>query len=54
MLSRAGIDSSNMANLKSKVKLMMPNFIDRNRETVEKYIAGALEDDKKCFNRKYY
>jgi len=31
MLSRAGLDSTNLVSLKSKVKLMMPFFIDHNR-----------------------
>lgn len=43
MLSRAGVDSSNMANLKSKVEKLMPNFIEHNKKIVEDYIAGALE-----------
>ncbi len=54
MLSRAGVDSTNLANLKSKVKILMPFFIDHNRKIVEDYIRGALEEDKKKFNRKYY
>ena len=54
MLSRAGVDSTNLANLKSKVKILMPFFIDHNRKIVEDYICGALEEDKKKFNRKYY
>jgi hypothetical protein len=54
MLSRAGVDSTNLANLKTKVKILMPYFIDHNRKIVEDYITGALEEDKKKFNRKYY
>ena len=54
MLSRAGVDSTNLANLKTKVKILMPYFIDNNRKIVEDYICGAMEEDKKKFNRKYY
>jgi hypothetical protein len=54
MLSRAGVDSTNLTNLKCKVKILMPHFIDHNKKIVEDYITGALEEDKKKFNRKYY
>lgn len=54
MLSRAGVNSSNLANLKSDVKILMPYFIDHNRTIVEDYVKGALEEDKKKFNRRYY
>jgi hypothetical protein len=54
MLSRAGLDSTKLTNLKVKVKILMPFFIDHNRKIVEDYIAGALALDKKKFNRKYY
>jgi hypothetical protein len=54
MLSRAGVDSSNMANLKAKVDKLMPAFLDHNKKIVEDYIGGALEEDKKKYNRKYY
>jgi hypothetical protein len=42
MLSRAGLDSTNLVNLKSKVKILMPFFLDHNRKIVEDYIAGAI------------
>jgi hypothetical protein len=42
MLSRAGVDSSNMANLKAKVDKLMPAFLEHNKKLVEDYIAGAL------------
>lgn len=48
------MNSSNLANLKSDVKILMPYFIDHNRKIVEDYIGGALEEDKKKFNRAYY
>ena len=54
MLGRVGVDSSNLANLKSKVKILMPFFIDHNRKIVEDYVGGAIEEDKKKFARKYY
>ena len=54
MLGRVGVDSSNLANLKSKVKILMPYFIDHNRKIVEDYVGGAIEEDKKKFGRKYY
>ena len=34
MLARAGLDSNNLVDLKSKVKIMMPYFIDHNRKIV--------------------
>ncbi len=43
MLSRAGLDSTNLVSLKSKVKLMMPFFIDHNRELVADYITNCLK-----------
>ena len=54
MLSRAGLDSNKLINLKVKVKNLMPFFLDHNRKIVEDYISGALALDKKKFNRKYY
>ena len=54
MLSRAGVDSTKLTNLKVKVKILMPFFIDHNRTIVENYIADALALDTKKFNRKYY
>lgn len=45
MLTRAGMDSSNLVGLKSKVKIMMPMFIDHNRKFVADYIYGCLEQD---------
>lgn len=54
MLSRAGLDSTKLTNLKVKVKILMPHFIDHNRMIVTDYIEGALALDKKKFNRKYY
>ena len=54
MLGRVGIDSANLANLKSKVKILMPYFIDHNRKIVEDYIEGAIEEDKKKYGREYY
>lgn len=54
MLGRAGLDSTNLVNLKSKVKVLMPLFIDHNRKIVEDYIAGCLEEDKKKYCRKFY
>jgi hypothetical protein len=53
-MGRAGLDSTNLINLKSKVKVLMPYFLDHNRKIVEDYIAGAVEEDKKKFNRKFY
>lgn len=43
MLARAGLDSTNLVSLKSKVKLMMPFFIDHNRELVADYIRNCLK-----------
>jgi len=54
MLARAGIDSTNLVSLKSKVKLMMPFFIDHNRELVADYIQNCLKEDQKNYNRKFY
>jgi hypothetical protein len=34
MLSRAGLDSTKLTNLKIKVKILMPFFIDHNRKIV--------------------
>lgn len=34
MLSRAGLDSTNLVNLKTKVKVLMPYFLDHNRKIV--------------------
>lgn len=34
MLSRAGVDSTKLTNLKVKVKILMPFFIDHNRTIV--------------------
>ena len=45
MLSRAGLDSNNLINLKTKVKVMMPFFIDHNRKIVEDYIKNCLAED---------
>lgn len=54
MLSRAGLDSTNLVSLKSKVKLMMPFFIDHNRELVAEYIENCLREDEKNYSRKFY
>ncbi len=54
MLSRAGLDSTNLVSLKSKVKLMMPFFIDHNRELVADYIQNCLKEDEKNYNRRFY
>jgi hypothetical protein len=54
MLARAGLDSTKLTNLKVKVKVLMPFFIDHNRKLVEDYIEGALTLDKQRFGRKYY
>ncbi len=54
MLSRAGLDSTNLVNLKSKVKLMMPSFLDHNRKLIDDYIENCLVEDEKNYCRKFY
>jgi hypothetical protein len=54
MLARAGLDSTNLVSLKSKVKLMMPFFIDHNRDLVADYIRNCLKEDEKNYCRKFY
>lgn len=54
MLARAGLDSTNLVSLKSKVKLMMPFFIDHNRELLATYIQNSLKEDQKSYCRKAY
>lgn len=54
MLSRAGLDSTNLVSLKSKVKILMPHFIDHNQKLVFDYIQNCYENDQKNYNRNFY
>ena len=54
MLSRAGLDSTNLLNLKMKVKILMPHFIDHNQKILYDFIKNSLEEDEKNYNRKFY
>lgn len=42
LLSRAGLDATNLVDLKSKVKILMPHFIDHNQKLVYDYITGCI------------
>ena len=48
MLSRAGMDATNLVSLKSKVKILMPFFIDHNRKLIEDYIENCIVDCSSC------
>ena len=54
LLSRAGLDSTNLVYLKSKVKVLMPKFIDHNQKIVNDYIVSCYEEDKKKYTRDFY
>lgn len=54
LLSRAGLDSTNLVVLKSKVKILMPRFIDHNQAIVYDYIVRCYEEDRKKYTREFY
>lgn len=54
MLERAGLDSTNLLHLKTKVKILMPFFINHNQKILHEFIQNSIADDEKNYNRKFY
>jgi len=48
------MDATNLVSLKSKVKILMPFFIDHNRKLIENYIENCIIEDEKNYQRKFY
>lgn len=53
-MERAGIQSISYIELKTKVKELMPMFIDHNQKLLGDYIRNCVNTDRNNFNRDFY